>query len=273
MEYALVDGERRTAEVSGQVSACPHCGAPVLGKSGTIRIKHWAHRGRRMCDHWWEPETEWHRTSKSQFPAHWREVRHKDEDSGEWHIADVKTLKGWIIELQHSFIKLDERRARANFYKKLVWVVDGTRRQKDQQKFFNALKAERQAGPNSMIGRLCKVLPNDCALFRDWSGNLGPVFFDFSERNQPVKPALWCLFPKSSGIGGYIVEFSRAAFVALHRDESTQTDHFSELVKNIRNIIVGVRFTSPSSVTNPPRSTASVLSPAPALSLLAIVIC
>ena len=51
---------------------------------------HWAHRGSRFCDPWWENETEWHRSWKGQFPVNWQEVVHQAE-TGEKHIADVKT--------------------------------------------------------------------------------------------------------------------------------------------------------------------------------------
>lgn len=85
---------------------------------------HWAHSPRRRCDPWWENETEWHRGWKNHFPNGWQEVVHVDE-SGERHIADIKTDSGLIIELQHSSMKPEELRSRESFYGNLLWIVDG----------------------------------------------------------------------------------------------------------------------------------------------------
>ena len=70
----------------------------MVARCGEVRVRHWAHKGRRLCDPWWENETEWHRAWKDQFPADWQEVVCYAED-GERHIADVKTHAGWVIEL------------------------------------------------------------------------------------------------------------------------------------------------------------------------------
>ncbi|RUV66122.1 competence protein, partial [Mesorhizobium sp. M5C.F.Cr.IN.023.01.1.1] len=78
MRYALVNDERREAE-PGVAGTCPGCGQPMIAKCGDQRIHHWAHRGMRTCDPWWEPETPWHRSWKAQFPPHWQEVVQQDE--------------------------------------------------------------------------------------------------------------------------------------------------------------------------------------------------
>ena len=128
MKFARVNGQRQKAQpkLSGE---CPACGHPMNAKCGKERkrIWHWAHKSSRHCDHWWENETDWHRAWKDQFPEHWQEVV-QEAENGEKHIADVKTNQGWVIEFQHSYIKPEERRSRDDFYQKLVWVVDGTRR-------------------------------------------------------------------------------------------------------------------------------------------------
>ncbi len=94
----------------------------MIAKCGTQRVHHWAHRGERACDAWWEPETPWHRDWKSRFPADWREVI-RFSQSGEKHIADVRTEHGLTIEFQHSHLKPDERAAREAFYGNMMWVV------------------------------------------------------------------------------------------------------------------------------------------------------
>jgi hypothetical protein len=112
MKFAIVEGERREAQ-PGLSGKCPGCGAVVIAKCGEVRIRHWAHKGTVTCDPWWENETEWHRGWKNEFPDDWQEVRHTAQ-SGERHIADVKTECGYI-EFQHSPLKPYERRAREAF--------------------------------------------------------------------------------------------------------------------------------------------------------------
>src|SRR5437016_211255 len=109
MKFATVENQRVEATVSGARGVC-FCGAELIAKCGTVRINHWAHKGDRLCDPWWE-ETEWHRTWKNQFPVAWQEIGQKSEN-GEWHFADVKTDRGWVLEFQHSHLKPEERLAR-----------------------------------------------------------------------------------------------------------------------------------------------------------------
>ena len=85
-----------------------------------------------MCDHWWESETQWHRDWKNRFPQDWQEVVHFAKD-GEKHIADVKTEDGLRVEFQHSFIKHEEVKSRENFYKQMIWLVDGPRISRHQK--------------------------------------------------------------------------------------------------------------------------------------------
>jgi competence protein CoiA len=132
-KYALVNEERREAE-RGLLGKCPVCKNPVIAKCGDIRVKHWAHKGKRSCDIWWENETEWHRAWKDKFPRECQEFIQHDE-LGEKHIADVRTNHGLVIEFQHSHLDPKERDAREHFYKNMVWVVDGTRLEKNYQRF------------------------------------------------------------------------------------------------------------------------------------------
>ena len=60
----------------------------------------------------------------------WQEVPARD-DTGGLHIADIKTPYGLVIEFQHSAIKPDEVEKRTNFYGRVIWIVDGTRRPTD----------------------------------------------------------------------------------------------------------------------------------------------
>jgi len=119
-----VNGEPTEPFPKGR-GACPTCASEMIAKCGSRVMHHWAHHRARNCDPWWENETPWHREWKNRYPVNCREVSHTTVD-GEVHRADVKTPTGIVIELQHSAMGDEERRARENFYKNLVWIVDGT---------------------------------------------------------------------------------------------------------------------------------------------------
>lgn len=201
MKFALIKGEKREAS-KGSEGICPCCGSDLIAKCGDIKINHWAHKGDRNCDKWWENETEWHRVWKGEFPREWQEIIHSD-NNGEKHIADIKTAEDWIVEFQHSHLKHDERQIRSKFYKKIVWVVDGLRRKTDKKQFQVAL--ESRPLTNSGIRRVC--FPDECRLIKEWHDDNVLVFFDFKE------PFLWFLYPKKSNNEAYLEPFSREHFV------------------------------------------------------------
>lgn len=124
MKYALVDGKKEEA-ISGARGFCVCCGAEMIAKCGNRNVKHWAHKSLKHCDTWWENETEWHRNWKSLFPKDWQEVVHYDFHTNEKHIADVKTDKGFVLEFQNSPISLNELQSRENFYKSMLWIING----------------------------------------------------------------------------------------------------------------------------------------------------
>ncbi len=180
MKYAVVNSERVEAQ-PGLSGECPSCGRPALAKCGEIKIWHWAHLGKRDCDPWKENETEWHRNWKGHFPVHLQEVVHTGE-GGEKHRADVKTAHGRILEFQHSLIAPEERRAREEYYKKMAWVVNGSRRKRDENHFFEEMrKIDSIKSPNIRGVFNCH---SDSALLRDWGACRVPVFFDFSQSNE-----------------------------------------------------------------------------------------
>ncbi|MCC6396717.1 MAG: hypothetical protein IT282_06830 [Bacteroidetes bacterium] len=126
MQYAFIDGARHAPEPNLE-GICPVCSEATVSKCGPMRLWHWAHRGKRHCDSWWENETEWHRAWKSRFPPESREVVHFDSATGEKHVADVKTQCGVVVEFQNSAISLAELYARELFYGRMLWVVNGAR--------------------------------------------------------------------------------------------------------------------------------------------------
>ncbi len=176
MKFARVGTERCEA-VPGVSAVCPTCGAAMIAKCGERRHHHWAHRSQRDCDRWWEPETEWHRRWKNEFPREWQEfVQHAP--NGERHIADVKTEHGWVVEFQHSYLPPLEVRAREAFYRRLVWIVDGTRRKRDQAQFFRAL-AQGQCASAAPLAWL--VSGEKCNLIQQWVQSASRVYFDLGD--------------------------------------------------------------------------------------------
>ena len=227
MKFALINGQRQEAQpnLSGE---CPTCGHLMVAKCGEVKIWHWAHRGHRHCDPWWENETEWHRTWKGQFPDSWQEVRHPAEN-GIKHIADVKTEHGWVIEFQHSYIQPEERRSRDSFYPKLCWVVDGTRRKRDREQFAKALNEGTRVRTKSPVWR---VHWDKCGLLREWTGSSALIFFDFGDQQM----LCWLLARHHDG-PAYVGVFLRADFIKIHRGGESQAFDFDELVKILENLV------------------------------------
>ncbi len=224
VKFATIHGQRMEAE-PGLSGDCPACGGPVVAKCGDIKIWHWAHRGRRVCDPWWENETEWHRAWKGLFPVDWQEVVHR-ADSGERHIADVKTGRGWVLEFQHSYLKTDERRARESFYPKLMWVVDGTRRKRDGAQLLNAWN-----DGVSVSDSVRRVNSDGSALLREWGGGTAPVFFDLGGAGL-------CWVLRGDADAAYVAVFPRDQFIGIHRGKvGDAAGSFDDLVKDVPRLI------------------------------------
>jgi hypothetical protein len=134
---------------------------------------------------------------------------HKAPD-GERHIADVKTDRGWVIEFQHSHIKPEERQSRDDFYKPLVWVVDGKTRIRDQAQFYSVVTAGEQLGAG-----LIKTYTKGSALLRDWETSKWPVFFDFG-----LDDGLWWHVKGAPDAPSYFLKLSHSDFVQFHRNSA-----------------------------------------------------
>jgi competence protein CoiA len=226
MQFALVNEQREEAQ-PGLSGWCVGCGHPMVAKCGEEKAWHWAHKVGSHCDHWWESETNWHRAWKNRFPAECRESRRVAEN-GEWHIADVRTARGWVIEFQHSYIDPEERRARNAFYRMLTWVVDGTRRKTDMAQLTKALNGGAQIGPNIFC-----VRANECALLREWACGPGFNFIDFGGDQ-----VLWWLHARRPDGFAYVAPISRAGFIDFHLGEGTPSaHHFEAFVNEIGGLI------------------------------------
>jgi len=234
MKYAIVDGIK-TEAAKGITGICANCGSMLIAKCGELRINHWAHKGERNCDPWWENETEWHRSWKGLFPTAWQEVLHFAKD-GEKHIADVKTSNDWVLEFQHSYINPVERRSRTNFYGKIVWIVDGTRRKTDMKQFLSWISTGAQVSPKNPIFKAS--FPEECRLLKEWEDSNALVFFDFGQAAKEGDSLLWLVFPKITNGIAYVAYFSKKRFVELHT--TGQFDIFAqnelnEIMKIIRD--------------------------------------
>lgn len=230
MRFALVEGESREA-VPGLPGACRACGDPMIAKCGQHRVWHWAHRGTRTCDTWWESETQWHRDWKDNFPKDWQESIHR-APNGERHIADVKTAGGVTLEFQHSFLLVAERKTRENFYSKLIWVVDGRRRARDRAQFFSALSNLLLQTPPIISARM-----DGSALLRDWKGSRVPVYFDFglSATEDPIRfeePTLWRLNPTEPSGGAYLSPIPKSHLIERQRNGITFEEPFTQELIN-----------------------------------------
>ena len=203
MKYAVSNGQRIEATPKA-VGKCPCCGADLIARCGDLKVWHWAHKGRRVCDHWWESETEWHRAWKDTFPKEWQEVVQYAED-GEKHIADIKTPDGFVIEFQHSSIKAEEKLAREQFYKNMVWVVDGKRTKNDYPRFEK--NYDEGSWYNWPEKRYRSVRNPEWTLPKAWLNRTVPVIFDWQvtvwpdewidgDLVPPKESDLLCLMPQ-----------------------------------------------------------------------------
>jgi competence protein CoiA len=218
MKFAIVDGLKREAQPKLR-GHCPHCNGEVRAQCGDIKIWHWAHTSIRDCDHWWEPETTWHREWKNEFPAHWQEVRHSAPD-GEVHRADVKTEKGRVLEFQNSAISLSERVSRENFYKPMNWVVNGTNWKRDLPSFQKAL-VDALYIPGEHVKLL--MLVQACPLLQRWVGSRCLAYIDFGDEKFRLvrrinEPILWRLEFIKQGTHVIATPVSRQSFIQHHRD-------------------------------------------------------
>jgi hypothetical protein len=235
MKFALVDGVKSEA-LKGFKGFCQGCGSELIAKCGVHKINHWAHKNTRICDYWWEPETEWHRSWKNNFPVEWQEFIQFDNQTKEKHIADVRTENGLVIEFQHSHITPQERNLREQFYKNLVWVVDGTRLKRDYPRF---LKGRNNCYENTIFyhtdhPKIFDVNFVDWCFPPAWLESSVPVIFDFlgdGTIHDPdgMRNTLYCLFPQ---VGGHarVAEISRKAFL-----NSTTNGEWTERVEKFIN--------------------------------------
>lgn len=220
MRFALLDYQR-TEPSPGLIGACPACSSVMVAKCGTQRVHHWAHKAERSCDPWWETETPWHRTWKSKFPYEWQEDVQYDP-LGEKHIADVHTPHGLVIEFQHSHLRPEELAAREQFYRNMLWVVDGSRLKRDLPRFAGGTDSFRSI---LRPGLYLAPFPDE-AFPRSWLSCSVPVLFDFenaadgAQEITRLKRPLWCLLPGRVHGRAVVLQVSRDSFVRWVHDRA-----------------------------------------------------
>lgn len=216
MRFATVNGEKREAE-KGLNGLCIGCEEPMIPACGVKNVKHWRHKVDCECDHWWENETVWHRHWKNCFPVECQEIR-LQADSGEWHIADVKTSQGWVLEFQNSPISPEERDKRNAFYRTIVWIVNGNRLKRDRDQFLKAVEQGVRICENPQVIR---VFSSESSLIEKWAECRVPVFFDFGDDSL-----LWCLYPINLTHWRFVAPIRREDFIACHQGAEDQLQRF-----------------------------------------------
>lgn len=161
-----------------------------------------------------------------------------NERTGEKHIADVLTSHGLVVEFQHSNIKPEERISREQFYKNMVWLVDGTRLKRDYPRF---LKEWKRFGISDVyetekMGIFKVGFPEFC-FPEAWLESSVPVVIDFLgdgslEDPEQLRHNLYCLFPQV-GKRARVAVISRKAFIkATKNGEWTSRVH--EFIKDLK---------------------------------------
>jgi competence protein CoiA len=226
MKFALVEDNKIEA-TKGAKGICPGCGSELIAKCGDVKLHHWAHKGNRDCDPWWENETEWHRSWKNNFAKDCQEVVLRDVQTNEKHIADVRTSHGLVIEFQHSKIETQERTSREHFYVNMVWVVDGTRLKGDFPRFLKGKILK------TTTNGVCFVESPDKCFPSAWLESSVPVIFDFKGTEatdlNDMRKYLYCLFPVR------MIERRRAILVTMSREyfiKSTTNGQWSLWVRS-----------------------------------------
>lgn len=235
MKYALVNNIKSEA-LKGLKGKCQCCASEVIAKCGAYRIHHWSHKKTKSCDPWWETETEWHRRWKNCYPSNWHEFLFEDAENNEKHIADIHTEHNLVIEFQHSHIDPNERVSREKFYKNMIWVVDGTRLQRDYPRFQKWANGYRTAIKKDIF-----IVDSPEDVFpKNWLNSSVPVIFDFKGmeelvENNDLRHKLYCLFQvKINHKSKYLIAvISRKAFIKTTITGDWEIK-FQEYIENLK---------------------------------------
>ena len=247
MRYASVNGVRQEAEQKLR-GTCPYCDRVVFAKCGQQRIWHWSHLGKLDVILGESPRRFGIASGRTSFP----QIGGRSGRRSKWRMSCRRCQedRGLVIEFQRSHITPDERISRENFYRNMVWVVDGTRLARDWPRFEQGYSARRQ-----IIRPGFFITPYPALCFgKAWVNCRVPVFVDFAG-TTPIaqlpdarRHPLWCMLP--GRVDSYAVVFahSRQDFVdqALHNRQVVPTEEIKQGVATfLRNeLITSARQTS-----------------------------
>lgn len=234
--FAKVDGVPKDIvdAVSGERGKCPLCGADMVAKVGEVRVSHWSHFGKRICDDWYQPKGPWHLYWQNKFPKDWQEVViNKD---GVKHIADVKTSADVVVEAQWSPISHEEINDREVFYNKMLWIV-GMNRIESDWRIESIIKRDstlfeingfriRDINTLNLTDSQCKWF--DCSR---------PVFMDFgtSHNRLDATDDLYYIFPKKHASSNrFCIEVPRDELIDALRNGNAATREFFQKLKDVR---------------------------------------
>ena len=181
---------------------------------------------------------------KNYFPESWQEIIKYDEKTGEKHIADVCTDKGFTLEFQHSTIKPEKRKSREAFYKNMNWVVDCTRCKRDFARFEKNIDRDYTikvlapiSNPNQnniQVGNIIEIRDAEDFFPKNWLDSDVPVVFDFKGLNQldnsDIRNSVFCLLPMKYGSTRYAIQILISYFILCSR-----TGEWGSFVENRTN--------------------------------------
>lgn len=152
MLYAeKADGTMVSPRAVTDTALCPICREPVVPKQGPILVNHFAHKDREECDPWAETEKgEWHVFWQRHVEPNRREVVCSYPEDSQKHRADMVSLSGHVIEVQHSSISVTDVAKREAFYQRvhrgMVWIVDAREFWEQIETFIPGMQDREQIG-------------------------------------------------------------------------------------------------------------------------------
>lgn len=220
--YALVDGVRKHISEATRLErgVCPVCGADLIARKGLIREEHWWHINGKKCDPWYQPKGPWHHYWQNKFPIENQEVVF-EKKVGEKiirHIADVKTEKGVVLEVQWSSISRETIAEREAFYDNMLWLVGMQRTGSDQ--VFRQVITHNNDPIALRLGQAWVLEDRNSISRQKWCYATKPVAFDFAGTNERPKndEHLYCLLPKVGDVEERIcIEIDREKLMSALR--------------------------------------------------------
>lgn len=223
MKFAIVGNNKHQKPTKGTKGICPLCGETVLAKCGNIKSYYWSHLSDSKCAYK-ENKGEWHIDWQNKFPDDWQEVLLVDPSTNEKNIADIQTPTGFVLEFQHSHIKDEEKTARENFYKNMVWVVDGANWKKIEAFFENKFKTLSEGEPEKFRIDQYDYETNFSLI---WANASVPTIYDFYDAQSAENASKWheylfVCFPYRDWVGFYVVPIKRQNFIKIAREDRLQ---------------------------------------------------